>query len=107
MRNKIKKLIFQKKSKKSPLTQLVIDFKIELIYIGIFSSIVNLLMLVPTMYMLQVFDRVLLGYNQDTLLIISIIMSYMLVVMGFGEWFRSTLLIRTGVKIDEVLSKKT
>ena len=39
------------------LTEVLLTFKKEFIVVGIFSAVVNLLMLTPTLYLLQVFDR--------------------------------------------------
>ncbi|MBS4037539.1 MAG: hypothetical protein KGZ46_05265, partial [Hydrogenophaga sp.] len=40
--------------------------------VGIFSAIINLMMLVPSLYMLQVYDRVLASGNQTTLLMLTL-----------------------------------
>lgn len=41
--------------------------------IGIFTALINILMLVPSIYMLQVYDRVLPSGNEMTLLMLSLI----------------------------------
>ena len=41
--------------------------------VGGFSFVINLLMLVPSLYMLQVYDRVLASRNESTLLMLSIL----------------------------------
>jgi ATP-binding cassette subfamily C exporter for protease/lipase len=81
-------------------------FKREFLTVAVFSMVVNLLMLTPTLYMLQVFDRVLLSQSQLTLLVVSLLTLFLFAMMAFGEWARSILLVRTGVKLDQALSQK-
>ena len=90
----------------SPLTEVLLSFKKEFLVVGLFSAVVNLLMLTPTLYMLQVFDRVLNGQSFTTLFVVSLITLFLFVMMAFAEWARSILLVRTGVKLDQALSKK-
>lgn len=71
---------------------------------AIFSAVVNLLMLTPTLYMLQVFDRVLISRNINTLIIISLICVFFFFVLAFSEWIRSILLVRIGLKFDRAIS---
>jgi ATP-binding cassette subfamily C exporter for protease/lipase len=56
--------------------------------------------------LLQVFDRVLNGQSITTLFVVSLITLFLFAMMAFGEWARSILLVRTGVKLDQALSKK-
>lgn len=93
-------------ARRNPLTEVLFAFKREFIIVGIFSAVVNLLMLTPTLYMLQVFDRVLHGQSLTTLIVVSLITLFLFAMMAFAEWARSILLVRTGVKLDQALSKK-
>lgn len=68
--------------------------------------VANLLMLTPTLYMLQVFDRVLISRSELTLLALTLIMLFLFGVMAFAEWARSRLLVRTGVRLDERLNSR-
>ena len=88
------------------LQQVLWSFRREFIVVGIFSMVVNLLMLTPTIYMLQVFDRVLLSMNVTTLVVVSLLTLFLFAVMAFAEWARSILLVRTGVRLDQALSEK-
>lgn len=71
------------------------------IYIGIFTAVVNLLMLTPSIYMLQVYDRVLNSRNPDTLLMITLITVMLFAIIGGLEHIRSRILIRLSAKLDE------
>lgn len=74
--------------------------------VGFFSMFINLLMIVPAIYMLQVYDRVVTSGSIVTLVMLTLIMTLLLVSMGFLEWVRSRILIRVGNKIDRLLSRK-
>ena len=55
---------------RDPLSTVMWSFKREFLTVAAFSMVVNLLMLTPTLYMLQVFDRVLLSRSELTLLVV-------------------------------------
>lgn len=88
------------------LTTVLWGLRREFAVVGVFSMVVNLLMLTPTIYMLQVFDRVMVSQSGLTLLMVSLICLFLFGVMAFSEWVRSILLVRTGVKLDQLLSNR-
>ena len=49
------------------MRDLVSRFRPYFVYAGIFSLAINVLLLVPPLYMLQVFDRVLASRSDETL----------------------------------------
>ena len=67
-----------------------------LIHVAGLSFFVNLLMLVPAIFMLQVFDRVMLSQNEFTLIALTLITVLFFMMMAFAEWVRSRLLVRAG-----------
>lgn len=71
----------------------------------IFSAAINILMFVGPLYMLQVYDRVLQSRSEVTLLVLTVIAISMLVVYGILEWVRSRVLVRAGLRFDEMISK--
>lgn len=73
---------------------------------GVFSFFINGLMLVPALYMLQVYDRVLNSRNEMTLLMITLIMLGLYALLGALEWVRSQLLVRASVRLDERLNDR-
>lgn len=89
--------------KRSALTSTLWSFRREFLIVGAFSMVANLLMLAPTFYMLQVYDRVLASQSELTLIAISLITLFLFAVMAFAEWMRSRLLVSTGVRLDAVL----
>lgn len=75
-----------------------------LLFVAIFSFFVNLLMLVVPLYMLQLFDRVILGRSEATLLYLTLIALFALIVFGLLDMLRSRLLVRLSIWIDERLA---
>ncbi|MGF7136358.1 ATP-binding cassette subfamily C exporter for protease/lipase [Paraburkholderia sp. EB58] len=74
--------------------------------IGVFSMLINLLMLVPSLYMLQVYDRVLPSRNGVTLAMLSLIMLGMYAITSALEYVRSFIVIRIGAKLDMHLNER-
>lgn len=74
--------------------------------IGVFSMLINLLMLVPSLYMLQVYDRVLPSRNGVTLLMLSLMMLGMFGLSSALEYVRSFVVIRIGTKLDMHLNTR-
>ena len=81
------------------------SFAKEITFIGLFSFIANLLTLTPTVYMLQLFDRVLVSQSELTLITLTLILVIFIATMAFAEWIRSRLLVRAGIKFDLLLNK--
>jgi len=79
-------------------------FRREFLWVGIFSLIANVLMLTPTIYMLQLYGRVMKSGSELTLLMVTLFLILFYVVMAFAEWLRSRILVRAGVRLDEALN---
>lgn len=88
----------------TPITDRLFDFKSDVLLIGFFSFVANVLTLSPTLYMLQIFDRVLLSQSELTLLTLTLVIALFIAVMAFAEWVRARLLVRIGVRFDERLN---
>lgn len=71
--------------------------------VGAFSAVINLLMLAPALYMLQVYDRVLASGNHMTLAMLTLMVLGLYAFMGLLEWVRSLVVIRLGAQIDQQL----
>nr|WP_237385905.1 type I secretion system permease/ATPase [Xenorhabdus sp. Sc-CR9] len=74
--------------------------------LGLFTAFINMLMLVPSVYMLQVYDRVLPSSNEMTLLMLTFITLGMLAIMGGLEYIRSQVVIRIGSQFDMCLNQR-
>jgi ATP-binding cassette subfamily C exporter for protease/lipase len=93
-------------AKSSSLTKSLMAFKKEFFWVGVFSMVANLLTLSPTLYMLQIFDRVMLSQSDLTLIMLTLIITIFVATMAFAEWIRSRLLVRAGVRFDEQLNTR-
>jgi len=91
---------------RSELTQALWAFRRQFLVVGVFSMVANVLMLAPTLYMLQVFDRVLTSRSELTLLTMSLVTLFLFGVMAFAEWMRSRVLVHTGVRLDGILGSR-
>jgi len=91
---------------RSELTRVLWSFRREFFMVGIFSMVANVLMLSPTLYMLQVYDRVLMSRSELTLLAMSLITLFLFAVMAFSEWMRSRVLVRSGLRLDALLGTR-
>ena len=67
----------------SSIYKVIGEYKREIFWIFVASSVVNLLMLAPMIYMLQIFDRVFNSKNALTLGAISLVVIYLYFVTGF------------------------
>ncbi|MEM8552717.1 MAG: type I secretion system permease/ATPase [Pseudomonadota bacterium] len=72
-----------------------------LIAIGIFSFLINVLMLTGPVYMLQIYDRVLASGSIPTLLALSFIVVALYGFMAILDLIRQRILIRIGHKFDD------
>ena len=91
---------------RSELTAILWTFRREFMMVALFSVVANLMMLAPTIYMLQVYDRVLLSRSELTLLAVSLITLFLFGVLAFSEWSRTRVLVRAGVRLDAQLSTR-
>jgi ATP-binding cassette subfamily C protein/ATP-binding cassette subfamily C protein EexD len=69
-----------------------------------FSAAMSLLALTTSLYMLQVYDRVLTSRSEDTLLLLTIIAIGAISVFGALDSLRLRLLARIGLRVGEALS---
>ena len=70
---------------------------------GLFSLVINLLMLASPLYMMQVYDRVLASHSEETLIALSVLVVGLLLIMGILELIRSRILVRIGGRIERHL----
>ncbi len=89
-----------------PIAAILRTFRGEFFSVGVYSFVANLLMLTPALYMLQVYDRVLVSQSGMTLAVLSLVALFFFTVMGAAEWTRSRVLVRTGVRLDEAVNSQ-
>lgn len=89
-----------------PIRATLASFRKEWTSVGAFSAAMNLLMLAPSLYMLQVYDRVLASGNAFTLLMLSLMMVGLLALMGALDYARSLAVIQIGERLDATLAPR-
>ncbi|HEX2198260.1 MAG TPA: type I secretion system permease/ATPase [Burkholderiales bacterium] len=76
------------------------------VYAGLFSLAINLLLLAPPLYMLQVFDRVISSRSQETLMALTVATIAALGLMAFLDAVRARLLAAAGMALDRRLGPR-
>lgn len=69
-----------------------------------FSALVNILYLAPTLYMMQVYDRVVPTGGILTLLFVTVVVTFALATLAALDHIRSRILIRAGLRLDRLLA---
>lgn len=77
----------------------------RMIGIAVFSGVINVLMLSGSLYMLQVYDRVIPSRNLATLLGLSLIVLFAYLVQGYFDALRSRMLCRVATLFDAGLQR--
>src|SRR5690242_21932229 len=73
--------------------------------IAVFSGVINILMLSGSLYMLQVYDRVIPSRNTATLLGLSLMVLFAYLVQGYFDALRSRMLCRVATLFDVGLQR--
>ncbi len=71
-----------------------------------FSTVISLLMLAPTVYMMEVYDRVVNSRSTMTLVMLTIMVMAAYAIMELLEKTRSAMLRSAGVELDQALSER-
>ena len=71
---------------------------------GIFSGLLNLLFIVPMLYMLQVYDRVIPTRGGGTLLVLTAVLLGGLAALATIDLIRSRLLVRASLRLERELA---
>jgi ATP-binding cassette, subfamily C, bacterial PrsD len=75
----------------------------RMIGVAVFSGVINILMLSGSLYMLQVYDRVIPSRNIATLLGLSLIVLFAYLVQGYFDAMRTRMLCRIATLFDGAL----
>jgi len=73
---------------------------------AVFSLLINLLYLAPTIYMLQVYDRVVPTGGKTTLLFITVALALALLTLSVLDMTRNRLLVRASQRIDALIAPR-
>ena len=80
------------------------SLRIHFLFVGIFSSVINLLYLSSPLYLMQVYNRVLVSESIPTLVLLTVILVVALLVMAILDAARSQVMIRCGILLDQKLA---
>ena len=90
----------------SELKTTILKAKQSFIFVGLFSFFINLLQLTSPLYMLQLYDRVMVSRSESTLWLLTGLVILLFATMALLEMVRSRVLVRVGNKIDNLLSDR-
>ncbi len=74
--------------------------------VGLFSVFANLLQLTGSLYMLQVYDRVLGSRSEATLVALSVLVTCMFIALGLLDNARARIMARIGAKMQDRLDRR-
>ncbi|KRA66489.1 ABC transporter ATP-binding protein [Caulobacter sp. Root655] len=87
-----------------PLAAALRACKPHFMAVAAFSAMINVLLLAPTIYMMQVYDRVVPTEGRLTLLYLTLIVAFALGTQTALESVRSRLLTLAGLRLDRLLA---
>lgn len=86
----------------NPLQQALRACRRHFVAAGLFSGLINILYLAPSIYMLQVYDRVVPTRGGATLLVLTLILAVTLIVFALLDTVRMRLLLRASVRLEKM-----
>ena len=88
---------------RSALSKAVASCRLNFMAVGIFSFVLNLLVLAIPIYLFQVSDRVLTSRSVDTLIMLTLVVVGALVVYGLLDMIRRFILMRVAAHVETTL----
>ena len=92
--------------RKKAIKDFLLVAKKSFFFAGFFSLFINILMLLPAIYMLAVYDIVVPSRSSNTLLFITLLVIGLFIIMNALQIIRGRILVRINNKLDYVLNKK-
>ena len=87
-----------------PLKKAFAENRSLLVSAAVFSALLNLLYLAPTLYMMQIYDRVMPTGSRTTLVLLSLATASALASLSLLDWVRSRLLVHVSTRLDARLA---
>jgi PrtD family type I secretion system ABC transporter len=87
-----------------PIGRAVAACKRHFVHAALFSAFLNLLYLAPTLYMLQVYDRVVPTRGAATLVMLTAILAGAVITLATLDLIRTRLLVRASARLDRDLA---
>ena len=90
----------------APLAEALQQCRQHFMAAAAFSLLINILYLAPTLYMLQVYDRVVPTAGKTTLLFVTMALALALLALSGLDMIRNRLLIRASERVDALLAPR-
>lgn len=74
--------------------------------VGLFSIFANILQLTGSLYMLQVYDRVLGSRSEATLVALSVLVTFLFLAMGILDNVRARIMARIGAHVQDKMDRR-
>ncbi|MDR3506537.1 MAG: type I secretion system permease/ATPase [Caulobacteraceae bacterium] len=91
---------------RNPMAEAVAACRTHFRYALIFSALINIGYLAPTLYMLQVYDRVVASGSVTTLLFLTVILAVTLATISMLDGTRQRLLLTASIQLDKLFSSR-
>lgn len=91
---------------RSELAEVLFRLRRSFFALAAFSGVINVMMLTPSIYMLQVYDRALVSRNVTTLSMLTLLVIGLFLLMSALEMIRTRVLIRVGNGLDMDLNRR-
>ncbi|HDS1723276.1 MULTISPECIES: type I secretion system permease/ATPase [Pseudomonas] len=91
---------------RSELADVLFRLRRSFYALAAFSGVINVMMLTPAIYMLQVYDRALVSRNVTTLGMLTLLVVGLFLLMSALEMVRTRVLIRVGNGLDMSLNRR-
>ncbi|WP_242126763.1 type I secretion system permease/ATPase [Sphingobium sp. Sx8-8] len=88
------------------MTGVIGAVRTHFLWAALFSALANLLFLAPTLYMLQVYDRVVPTRGAATLGFLTLVLMLAYAKLALLEYIRSRLLVRASIGLDQRLARR-
>ncbi len=88
----------------NPLGRALRACRQHLVTAAVFSALLNVLYLVPSLYMLQVYDRVVPTRGLTTLAMLTLVFMFAIATLSGLDYLRSRLLVRASARLDRLMA---
>jgi PrtD family type I secretion system ABC transporter len=92
------------RKEKNELQRVMLICRTSVRTIGVFSLVINLLMLAMPIYMLQVYDRVITTGHVETLISLTVMTTVAFLTLGLLDMLRTAIGVRTGCWLERTLA---
>ena len=90
----------------NPLRAALRACKRHFLFAGLFSGLINILYLVPSIFMLQVYDRVVPTRGVLTLVFITLVILGALATLSVLDQMRNAILLRAAIRLDDEIGPR-